>query len=76
MKTSEADQKARGRQGRLAALVIAASAIVSVAGTWVGEELGWSNRTLGLIGLVAMGGFAFGLIVAARLWLVSRKDEG
>ncbi|MBV7379109.1 DUF5337 domain-containing protein [Maritimibacter dapengensis] len=74
--TSDEAQKARARQGRLATIVIIASALVSVGGTWIGEQLGWSNRTLGLIGLVAMGGFAFGLVVAIRIWLSGRKDEG
>ena len=76
MMAADQDTTQRARQGRLAALVIAASALLSIVGTWAGEQLGWSNRTLGLVGLVSMGGFAFGLIVAIRIWLQGRKNEG
>lgn len=66
--------KQRTRQGRLAAVAIAGSALVSVLGTSLGEKMGLSNRALGLVGLAAMAGFAFGLIVAVRLWLAGRKE--
>jgi hypothetical protein len=73
-----ADEKRqnRARQGRLAAIVIAVSGLGFIGLTWLGEELGWSTRVLGLIGLAAMAGFAFGLIVAIRLLLDGRKNEG
>ncbi|WP_298491922.1 DUF5337 domain-containing protein [uncultured Maritimibacter sp.] len=63
----------RARQGRVAAVVIAVSGLISVVGTGFGPQLGLSNRAMGLIGLVAMGGFAFGLILAIRIWRAGRK---
>ncbi|MZR13990.1 hypothetical protein GQE99_13290 [Maritimibacter sp. DP07] len=74
--SAEQDRLARARQGRLAAIVIAVSGLGFIGLTWLGEELGWPNRILGLIGLAAMAGFAFGLIVAIRLWLGGRNSEG
>lgn len=66
----------RKRQGRLATVVILASALGFMGLTWLGETLGWSNRVLGLIGLAAMAGFVFGLIVAIRVLLDGRKTKG
>ena len=54
-------------------MVIALSGVISVVGTGFGPQLGLSNRAMGLIGLIAMGGFAFGLILAVRIWLAGRK---
>ena len=54
-------------------MVIAVSGLISVVGTGFGPQLGLSNRAMGLIGLVAMGGFAFGLILAIRIWRAGRK---
>ncbi|MBV7409450.1 DUF5337 family protein [Maritimibacter sp. DP1N21-5] len=70
--TDDRDQT-RARQGRTAAVVIALSGLVSIVGTGFGAQLGLSNRAMGLIGLAAMGGFAFGLILAVRIWLAGRK---
>jgi len=74
--SNDPQHHARAAQGRLAGLVIAFTGALWVGATWAGTQLGWSNRALALIGLAAMGGFAFGLVVALRIWLQGRKDEG
>lgn len=75
MATDE-QERARARQGRLAAIVIAVSALLSIGVNSGADALGLSDRAVGLILLVAMGGFAFGLVVAIRIWLAGRKNEG
>lgn len=66
----------RARQGRLAAIVIAASGLLSVGANAGADALGLSDRAVGLVLLIAMAGFAFGLVVAIRIWLNGRNNEG
>lgn len=74
--STERQDKERARQGRMAAIVIAVSALLSIGVNAGADVLGLSNRAVGLILLVAMAGFAFGLVVAIRIWLSGRKNEG
>ncbi len=64
------------REGRLAGLVIAFTGALWLGGTWVGESLDWSNRTMALVDLLALAGFLFGLVVTYRIWRKRRTDEG
>lgn len=66
--------KALARQGRLAAIVIAATALIWVGATWAGSKLGWSHRTLALFDLAALAGFAWALIVTFVIWR-KRQDK-
>ncbi|SMR71350.1 hypothetical protein SAMN04488030_0939 [Aliiroseovarius halocynthiae] len=69
-------QNNKTRQGRLAALVIAATGVLWVGGTFAGNSLGWSNRTMALMDLLALAGFVFGLVVTYRIWRQRQTDEG
>jgi len=74
--STDPDDKTLAGQGRLAGLVIAMSGAIWAGAEFFGPGLGWSNRTLALISLAAMGGFAFGLILTFRIWRARQKDEG
>lgn len=76
MSTDRDARAARERQGRLAAIVIAVSALVSIGANYAGEAIGLSNRQIGLVFLAAMGGFGFGLILAIRMWIADRNSRG
>lgn len=69
-------QNSIGRQGRMAALVIAATGALWVGATFAGNSLGWSNRTMALMDLLALAGFVFGLAVTYRIWRQRQADEG
>lgn len=64
------------QQGRLAALVIAATGLLWVGSTFAGNSLGWSNRTMALMDMLALAGFVFGLVVTYRIWRQRQTDEG
>ncbi|WP_424939637.1 DUF5337 domain-containing protein [Aliiroseovarius sp. S253] len=64
------------RQGRLAAIVIAATGLLWVGGTFAGNSLGWSIRTMALVDMLALAGFVFGLVVTYRIWRNRQTDEG
>ena len=64
------------RQGRMAGIVIALTGVLWVGATFAGNSLGWSNRTMALMDLLALAGFVFGLVVTYRIWRARRTDEG
>lgn len=66
---AQTDEQHR-RQGRLAAFVIAGSGLAAIAA----PLLGLPPRFEILILLAALGGFAWAMIVLARMWLSGRKD--
>jgi hypothetical protein len=68
-----AHKKDDGKAGRRLALFIAGTGLFYVLATLIGDEYGWSNRTMGLIGLVALAGFGVALIKAIGLWR-ARKE--
>ena len=74
--STDPDDKALARQGRMAGLVAAATGLFWVGAIWAGNEWGWTQRTRALFDLVALAGFAFVLIVTFRIWRARRKDEG
>lgn len=66
-----------GRDGRMAAIVIAMTGVLWIGATWAGSQFGWSQQIRGLLDLCALAGFAFGLIATYRIWRKSRRnDEG
>ncbi|WP_421704629.1 DUF5337 domain-containing protein [Aliiroseovarius sp.] len=64
------------RQGRVAAVVIAATGVLWIGSTFAGSQLGWSHRTLALFDLAALAGFAWALIAIYRIWRARQNDEG
>ena len=65
-----------GRQGRLASLVAAGTGVFWIAAIWAGNQYDWPQRTRALFDLIALGGFAFVVITAFRIWRSRQKDEG
>ena len=47
----------QARKGRLTALVIAGTGAFWILATFIGAEMGWSNRTRALFDLIALAGF-------------------
>ena len=68
-----ADKKDDGKAGRRLALFIAGTGIFYVLANLIGAEYGWSNRIMGLLGLIALAGFGVALVYAIGLWR-ARKD--
>ena len=60
------------RQGRIAALVIAGAAILSVFAPVITDALGFSPRFEVLLLLFALAAFIWALVVALRIWQKSR----
>ena len=70
------DTNAIQRQGRLASLVAAGTGVFWIAAIWAGNQYDWPQRTRALFDLIALGGFAFVVITAFRIWRSRQKDEG
>ena len=56
------------RQMRLAAMVMAATAVLWLAANWAGRRYGWPPEYAFLADLAAMGGFVWSLLVTWRIW--------
>ncbi len=69
-------QKTDGAEGRVVALIIAATGLFWIGATWAGSAFDWPNRTRALLDLIALAGFAFALINVWRIWRARHKDEG
>ena len=68
-------EKALGRQGRIASLVIAGTMILWIAAQWIGGKLGLPDRYAFLIDLFALAGFLWALIVTWQIWRKRREIE-
>lgn len=67
---------AQAKAGQRVALTLAAVGVVYVLVTLIGREYGWSNRTMALFDLAALGGFSFALWQTFQLWRARRNDGG
>ena len=63
-------------QGRLVAMVIAAAAILWIAGTWLVGQQGWDASYLLLLDLAAIAAFVWALIVTWGLWRQRAGSQG
>lgn len=63
-------------QGRLVAGVIAAAAILWIAGTWLVKQQGWDPSYLLLLDLAAIAAFVWALIVTWGLWRQRAGSQG
>lgn len=70
------DPEGNAQSGRVAAIAIAMTGALWVGANYAGAKLGWSNRTLALVDLIALAGFAWALIATWRIWRERRNDEG
>ncbi|MFD1794417.1 hypothetical protein FQV27_07990 [Paracoccus aurantiacus] len=55
-------------QLRLAAVVMAATALLWLAANWAGQRYAWPAKYAFLADLAAMGGFVWSLLVTWRIW--------
>lgn len=62
--------------GRRAALVIAGTAILWVAATFIGAKLGLSQRVLALFDLMALGGFLWAVWMIYNIWRARQNNQG
>ncbi len=69
----DSDEKI-ARAGRLAALVIAATAVLWIAVSALGAALDWSVRTRAFFDLAALGGFLFALAQVWQIWRARRRS--
>jgi hypothetical protein len=56
------------REGRMVALVIAATMILWMGAGWAGARFGWDTRYVFLADLAAIGAFLWALIVTWGIW--------
>ena len=64
------------RKGRVAALVIAVTAVFWVLGLFIGNKIGLGQRWLALIDLFALAGFVLAIVMIWQIWRARRRDEG
>ncbi|MBV0911434.1 DUF5337 domain-containing protein [Anianabacter salinae] len=64
------------RQARIVALVIAATMIVWMAGTWIGGAIGLPARYAFLFDFAALAGFVWAMVVTYQIWRKRRDNEG
>jgi hypothetical protein len=61
------------RQARLAAIVIAATALLWIGAQWLGGHYGWQGRYVFLFDFAALAAFVWALAVTYRIW---RRRQG
>lgn len=59
-------------QIRLAAIVMAVTALLWLAANWAGQRYGWPSKYAFLADLAAIGGFVWSLLVTWRIWQSGR----
>jgi len=55
---------------------MAATGVLWVFFTALGQEYGWSNRVIALFDLAALAGFGFALWNTYQLWRARQTDKG
>ena len=66
----------QARRGRIVAIVIAGTALFWVAATFIGAEMGLSQRVRALFDLMALGGFVLALAMIYQIWRKRQDNEG
>lgn len=61
-------EKALARQGKLLALIVAATMLLWMAAQWLGGALGLDPRYVFLFDMLALAAFAWVIIVGLQLW--------
>jgi type VI protein secretion system component VasK len=62
------------RQARLAAMVIAATALLWLGAQWLGGQFGWQGRYAFLFDFAALAAFVWALAVTWRIWRQRRSS--
>ncbi|MBY6202388.1 DUF5337 domain-containing protein [Maritalea mobilis] len=74
-KTTVMDRDRRlARQGRRAALVIAATMLLWMGGQYIGGQMGWPLRYAFLMDLAAIAALVWALVVTYWVWKARRSD--
>ena len=63
-------------QGRRVALVIAATAVLWVLATFIGGQMGISNRLLALADMLALAGFVWAIWMVYNIWRARQDNQG
>ncbi|WBU53667.1 DUF5337 domain-containing protein [Paracoccus sp. SCSIO 75233] len=63
-------------QLRLAAIVMAVTAVLWLAANWAGQRYGWPSQYAFLADLAAIAGFVWSLLVTWRIWRRSKARPG
>ena len=66
--------KAAAAQGRVVAVVIALAGLLAIIAPWLTQVLGLPLRYEFLFYLIALAGFAWGLVVTYQIWR-KRQDN-
>ena len=75
--TKDAEQDSSvARQGRMVALVIAATMLLWMAAQWLGGVLGLQARFVFLFDLAALAAFFWALVVTYQIWRRRRDNQG
>lgn len=69
-----AEELRRVRQIRLAAIVMAATMILWVAGQYIGGQMGWPVRFAFLLDLAAIAALVWSLAVTYFVWKARRRS--
>ncbi len=64
------------RKGRMAAIVIAATAVFWILATLLGAQLGLTQRVRALFDLVALAGFVWAIWMIFQIWRLRQSDRG
>jgi len=64
------------RKGRMAAMVIAGTALFWILATLLGGQFGLTQRTRALFDLMALGGVVWALWMIYQLWRLRQGDKG
>lgn len=70
------DPKFKTNSGQRVALFTAGVGLFWVLSTWLGGQLGLSNRTIALFDLLALVGFGWALWMTYGIWRARQNDEG
>jgi threonine/homoserine/homoserine lactone efflux protein len=64
------------RKGRMAAMVIAGTALFWVLAMFLGSQLGLPHRTRALFDLMALAGFVWAVWMIYQIWRLRQSDKG
>ena len=70
------DNSGHARRGRFVALLIAGVGVAWVGVLALGDELGWTQRTLAFFDLAALAGFGMALWLLYGIWRSNRNSKG
>ena len=68
-------QTPSAKAGRKAALVIAGTGVYWILAILIGNWLELSQRTRGLLDLIALAGFVFAIVMIFNIWRARQTDE-